>query len=71
MKVVPFTELENIKKEQFGVHNIWSSVLSLVLALGLDIPLLEDWGPRSILGLSEQSLEPAPDPGQAPNYPGF
>lgn len=48
---------------------VW--LLSLGLALGLDIPLLEGWGPRSLLGLSEQSLEPAPDPGQARNYPGF
>jgi len=48
---------------------VW--LLSLGLALGLDIPLLEDWGLRSLLGLSEQSLEPAPDPGQAPNYLGF
>ena len=55
-----------------GMHQrlgVW--LLSLGLALGLDIPLLEDWGLRSLLGLSEQSLEPAPDPGQAPNYPGF
>ena len=46
-------------------------LLSLGLALGLDMPLLEGRGPRSLLGLSEQSLEPAPDPGQAPHYPGF
>lgn len=55
-----------------GMHQrlrVW--LLSLGLALGLDIPLLEGCGPRSLLGLSEQSLEPAPDPGQARNYPGF
>lgn len=55
-----------------GMHwrlGVW--LLDLVLALGLDSLRLEGWGLRPPLGLSEQSLQPAPDPGQAPDYPGL
>lgn len=47
---------------------VWQ--LDLVLALGLDILWLEGWGLRPPPGLSGQSLQPAPDPGQTPKSPG-